>query len=164
MFCERTETSKQALRQESSGGERVTSPPKRHRPRSRKRRSQSKSRGKSHDRALESLNNTPGTESKSSTTTLGLIPPKEQSRECGETRISTSKEASSRWTDASLLRRVGEAGPSSLKSSLPNSSHPPSSHNYPNVPLTSNAHNCTKQELQDALTKLRDSLKAKVTA
>ncbi|KAH8023737.1 hypothetical protein HPB51_016476 [Rhipicephalus microplus] len=53
-----------------------TSPPKRHRPRSRTRRSQSKSRGKSQDRALESLNNTPGTASKTSTTTLALIPQK----------------------------------------------------------------------------------------
>ncbi|KAL3188423.1 hypothetical protein MRX96_003403 [Rhipicephalus microplus] len=78
-----------------------TSPPKRHRPGSRTRRSQSKSRGKSQDRALESLNNTPGTTSKTSTTPQGLIPPKEQSRECGETRIATSQEASARWTDAS---------------------------------------------------------------
>ncbi|KAH8040745.1 hypothetical protein HPB51_012060 [Rhipicephalus microplus] len=53
-----------------------TSPPKGHRPRSRTRRSQSKNRGKSQDMALESLNNTPGTASKTSTTTLGLIPQK----------------------------------------------------------------------------------------
>ncbi|KAH8037979.1 hypothetical protein HPB51_020260 [Rhipicephalus microplus] len=50
-----------------------TSPHKGHRPRSRTRSSQSKSREKSLDRALESLNNTPGTTSKTSTTTLGLI-------------------------------------------------------------------------------------------
>ncbi|KAL3191315.1 hypothetical protein MRX96_018723 [Rhipicephalus microplus] len=53
-----------------------TLPPDGHRPRSRTRRSQSKSREKSQGRVLESLNNTPGTASKSSTTTLGLIPQK----------------------------------------------------------------------------------------
>ncbi|KAL3216911.1 hypothetical protein MRX96_051121 [Rhipicephalus microplus] len=78
-----------------------TSPPKGHRPRSRTRRSHSESRGKSQDKALESLNSTPGTASKTSTTSLGLIPPKEHSRECGETRTATSQEASASWTDAS---------------------------------------------------------------
>ncbi|KAH8020474.1 hypothetical protein HPB51_002118 [Rhipicephalus microplus] len=53
-----------------------TSPPKGHRPRSRTRRSHSESRGKSQDKALESLNSTPGTASKTSTTSLGLIPQK----------------------------------------------------------------------------------------
>ncbi|KAL3214501.1 hypothetical protein MRX96_034889 [Rhipicephalus microplus] len=77
-----------------------TSPPKGHPPRSRTRRSKYKSRGKSQDRALESLNNTPGTASKTSTTTLELIPPNEQSREFGETRIATSQEARARWTNA----------------------------------------------------------------
>ncbi|KAH8020398.1 hypothetical protein HPB51_001031 [Rhipicephalus microplus] len=44
-----------------------TSPPKGHQPRYRTRHSQSKSRRKSQDRALESFNNTPGTASKTST-------------------------------------------------------------------------------------------------
>ncbi|KAL3215616.1 hypothetical protein MRX96_000233 [Rhipicephalus microplus] len=105
MSCERTETSnkhyvKKALEANALAPP-PASPPKGHWDRSRTRRSQSKSRGKSQDRALESLNNTPGTTSKTSTTTLGLIPPKEQSRECGETRIATSKKASTRWTDTS---------------------------------------------------------------
>ncbi|KAL3240185.1 hypothetical protein MRX96_021741 [Rhipicephalus microplus] len=38
------------------------------------RRSKCKSRGKSQDRALESLNDTPETTSKTSATTLGLMP------------------------------------------------------------------------------------------
>ncbi|KAL3246290.1 hypothetical protein MRX96_057769 [Rhipicephalus microplus] len=109
MSFERTETSKQELRQESTGGEREAleakaleanittqgTPAQVH-----NEVQPSNSRGKSQDRALESLN-TPGTTSETSTTTLGVIPPKDQSRECGETRIATSEEASARWTDAS---------------------------------------------------------------
>ncbi|KAL3177685.1 hypothetical protein MRX96_009618 [Rhipicephalus microplus] len=77
-----------------------TSPPKGHRLRSRARRSQSKSRRKSQGRAfgilkqharnrIENQHHHPGTDS-----------PKEQSREFGETRITTSRKASARWTDA----------------------------------------------------------------
>ncbi|KAH8034743.1 hypothetical protein HPB51_002157 [Rhipicephalus microplus] len=55
---------------------RPTSPPKGHRPRFRTRRSQSNIRGRSQDRAFKSINNTPGTAFKTSTTTPGLIPQK----------------------------------------------------------------------------------------
>ncbi|KAH8022689.1 hypothetical protein HPB51_001589 [Rhipicephalus microplus] len=56
-----------------------TSPPKGHRPRSRTRRSQCKSREQSQDRALESLESMPGTEFKTSTTTIGLMTQKNRS-------------------------------------------------------------------------------------
>ncbi|KAL3200921.1 hypothetical protein MRX96_043210 [Rhipicephalus microplus] len=140
-----------------------SSPPKGHQPRSRPRRNQSKRRGKSQDRAIESLNNTPGTASKTSTTTLGLISQTNRAASVERPEFPPAKKpASAGQTPPAKVSWA--AGPSSLKSSLPHSSHPPSSHNHPSVPLTSNAHNCTKQELQDALTKLRDSLKAEVTS
>ncbi|KAL3176335.1 hypothetical protein MRX96_010523 [Rhipicephalus microplus] len=87
-----------------------TSPPKGHRPRFRTRRSQSKSRQKSQDRALESLNNTPGTASKTSTTTLGLIPP--QKTEPRVRRDQNRHEPrSQRPLDRRLrLKRVGQRG------------------------------------------------------
>ncbi|KAH8034688.1 hypothetical protein HPB51_000457 [Rhipicephalus microplus] len=139
-----------------------TSPPKGHRPRSRTRRSQSKSREKPQDSALESLNYTPGTAPETSPTTLGLIPQKNRAASAERPESPPAKKpAPAGQTPPTKVSWA--VGPPSLKSSLPDSSYPPSSHNHPNVPLTSIAHNCTKQELQDALTKLRDSLKAEVT-
>ncbi|KAL1444675.1 hypothetical protein MTO96_045462 [Rhipicephalus appendiculatus] len=140
------------------------SPPKRHRPRSRTRRSQSKSRWKSQDRSLESLNNTPGTASKPiTTTTLGPIPKKNRAASVeGPESPPTKKPAPAGHTPPAKVSWA--AGPPRLNSPLPPSSQSPSSHTHPNVTPTSNAHNCTNQELQDALTTLRDSLKAEVSS
>ncbi|KAH8039570.1 hypothetical protein HPB51_007554 [Rhipicephalus microplus] len=127
------------------------------------RLSDPKSKGKSEDRALDSLNNTPGTASKTSTTTVGLIPQKNRAASVERPESPPAKKpVLAGQTPPTKVSWA--AGPPSLKSSLPDSYHPPSSLNHPNVPLTFNAHNCTKQELQDALTKLRDSLKAEVTS
>ncbi|KAH8042723.1 hypothetical protein HPB51_025566 [Rhipicephalus microplus] len=75
-----------------------SSPPKGHQPWFRKMRSQYKSRRKCQDRPLESLNNTPGTASKVSTTNLALIP-----RKATAARVERAKSppAKKRWTDAS---------------------------------------------------------------
>ncbi|KAL3192178.1 hypothetical protein MRX96_059289 [Rhipicephalus microplus] len=80
MSCERIETSKQALRQESTGGERTSTTTyittQRTPVHVQNEAQPIQEQKKSQDRDLESLNSTPGTASKTSTTTLGLIPQK----------------------------------------------------------------------------------------
>ncbi|KAH8021432.1 hypothetical protein HPB51_015612 [Rhipicephalus microplus] len=99
-----------------------TSPPKGHRPRSRTRRSQSKNSGKSQDRALEPLNNTPGTASKTCTTPrLILQKNRAASAERPESLPAKKPVPAGQMPPA---RVSWASGPPILKSSLPNSSHP----------------------------------------
>ncbi|KAH7944200.1 hypothetical protein HPB52_017029 [Rhipicephalus sanguineus] len=140
-----------------------TSPPKGHRPRSRTRRSRSKSRGKSQDKSTTPLKNTPGTTSKPRAPTPGPIQKKNRSGSAeGSESPPAKKPAPAGQTPPAKVSWA--AGPPRLNSPLPPSSPSPSLHTHPNVPPTSNVHNCTKQELQDALATLRDSLKAEVTS
>ncbi|KAL3184130.1 hypothetical protein MRX96_000173 [Rhipicephalus microplus] len=105
MSCEGTETSKQALHQESTGGERVSTTtyiPTQGTPtqvqnkvqRIQERREVSEQglgcpKQHASNRILNQQQH-PGTD-----------PPKEHSRQCRGTRIATSQEASARWTGAS---------------------------------------------------------------
>ncbi|KAH8022728.1 hypothetical protein HPB51_002762 [Rhipicephalus microplus] len=143
MSCERTETNKQALRQESAGGECVSTTtyittqgtPAQVQNAAQPIEEQTKVSGqglgilKQHARnRIQNQHHHPGTD-----------PPQKT-----EPRVRRDQNRHEPRSQRPLDRRLRlkaswAAGPPSLKSSLPNSSHQPSSHNHLNVPLTSNA-------------------------
>ncbi|KAL3213678.1 hypothetical protein MRX96_007697 [Rhipicephalus microplus] len=104
----------------------------------------------------------PRTTSKTSPTTLGLMSKKNRAVSAERPESPPAAKKAAPAGQMALAKVSWAAGPPSLKFPLPDSSHSFSSHSQPNIPLTFNAHNFSKPELQDALPTLRDSLKPEV--